>query len=522
MISHNESLQLYFIYNLDELEAVVTFYAKVDLSPTVPYRHHSTGALSSSSSSNYSAPGRVISNVHNTGIVTPAEFTLSRGSDNQTFAQLHDRQSHQRSLDILYRLIVINYGSNVLEAIIADVPLIHELHTNPIHALAFSHELRMYVQLRHLPVVSRHDTANYTHPLSGTPVRTWYPLSLPHDRVPNDNTHRQHLHNLNRELNTHLSFSEIHLLLDIPTVQRLHDDVTYVEYLCNIANVRRTLASRIPQHYPSTRETLTHNENNVDDNYMPVSTQSRALKRPVGHQKNAFASSATSSTAFTQFATQSSRAVPAPDIVSTSRAVSAPDTVSTTLFPRVAKRAVKSRPAMSRTQDREWQLLRRYDMYTNIRTLANQPYNTYYTWLSSYNADDYSSDEIVDNDTDSDSHESNEEVESDDNDNANDAPPSLVIPVIPPPNPFVTPPVPINNLDALVNTSVARTRHIYIDLTMRNNLTSPSIHTRVFHDHLSPPAHNTRAQLTRTKQTPRSPTPTEAKPSGQPSFFSLR
>jgi hypothetical protein len=485
IISLNESLQQYFIYNLDELEAALAFYANVSLPPTV------TSSFSSSSSSS--------------DIVTHAQFTLTPSSHSLTPVQTQDRQSHQRSLDMLYRLIVVNYGTTVLEAIIADVLLMRELHDNPMHALTFSLELYQYAGFRNLPVVSRHDHANYVHRLSGTPVLTSHPLLLPLDRVPNDITHQQHLHNLNRELNMHLSFNEIHHLLDIPTVQRLHDDVTYVDFLCNIANARRTLASRIPNHYPSTREPLSHNIQSVDDNYTPVSTKPRALKRLMGHQKNAFASSATSSTASTQRARLSSRAVPAPDIV-------------TSVRPPVNSRAVKSRPAMSRTREREWQLFRRYDLYTNTRTLANQPYNTYYTWLSSYNADDYSSDEIVDNDTNTD-----EEVESDDNDDVSVAPPSRVIPVIPPPNPLVASPVHVNNLDTLVNMSVARARHSYIDLTLRNNLTVPSIHSRVFHDYMSPPAHNTRAQQSHHKPKPSpSPSPPNAKPSGQPSLFPTR
>ena len=426
---------------------------------------------------------------------TCAEFTLSVRLYNQSATQIHDRQSHQHSLESLYRLIMVNYGSFILDTIIADTPLLLQLHDNPSYALAFSHDLFAYVRMRNLRPVSLHDNEPYRTPLTNVPSQFTNPLDISHVRLPNDNTHLQHLITLRRELDTHLTFSEVHMLLDIPTVERLHRDVTYVEFLSNIVNVRRTLVLR--------------SQLNLDlaDNHTPVHTNPAVLKRPSGQQKNVLASSATSSTA----SSSSSRAVSAPDIV---------PAVRPSVPALVDRRVSKCRPAMSRTREREWQLYRRYDMYTNTRTIANQPYSTYYTWLSSYNADDYISDEIVDNDTATDSEV---EVESDDYDNDNDSdsdvPPPRIIPVIPQPNPLI--PVVIPAVIPVV-IPVVNARPSYIDLTLRNNISEPSIHTRVFTDPLTPPARNTRAQLAELKPSPLAPTSKKAKPSAQPSLLPTR
>jgi len=431
-------------------------------------------------------------------ILTSAEFTLSIRQYAQTDTQRHDRQAHQHILDALYRLIMVNYGRFVLDAIIADTPLLHQLHDNPSYALAFSHDLFAYVRMRNLPAVSMHDNQSYRTSLTNVPSQLMNPLDISHVRVPNDNTHLQHLIALRRELDTHLSYSDTRLLLDIPTVQRLHRDVTYVEFLCNIVNVRRTLVLR---------SQLNLNLN-VDDNYTPVHINPVVPKRPIGHQKNAKASSATSSTAS-----------------SSTTSSDCPPPVSS----RVHRHASKYRPiVINRTQTREWQLLRRYDAYTNRNTIANLCYDTYYTWLSYYNADNYSSDEIVDNDTETDSEI--EEVESDyGNDSDSNVSSVNIIPITTQPNHLRIQP---NNLDAPavipavipvvipavipVDIPVVPSRPMYIDLTLRNNISQHSIHTRVFTDPLTPPARNTRSHLAKRKPPPTSPTPKKARPSAQP------
>ena len=150
----------------------------------------------------------------------------------------------------------------------------------------------------------------------------------------------------------------------------------------------------------------------------------------------------------------------------------------------------------------------------NTCTLANQPYSTYYTWLSSYNADDYVSDEIVDNDTATDSEVEDVELDDYDNDNDSDSdvPPCRIIPVIPQPNPFIPAVIP-------VTIPVVHARPSYIDLTLRTNISEPSKHSCVFTDPLTPPARNTRAQLAKLKPPPLAPTPKKAKPSAQPSLL---
>ena len=177
-------------------------------------------------------------------------------------------------------------------------------------------------------------------------------------------------------------------------------------------------------------------------------------------------------------------------------------------------------------------MLTRYDKYTTACEHVGLPYDTYYTWLSYYNADNHSSDEIVDNDTDTDSNIEHDDVESDDNDDDddNDVPRRRINPVLPVIIPLTIPRIQLDNpvspvvIPAVIPVAipVVNAQPVHIDLTLRNDLIAPSIHTRVFTDLFTPPARNTRTRLAHQKSRPRSPTPKKAKPSAQPSLFPTR